>query len=89
MIKLSSIAQGAQRSGRLGRRHLCRLQAAAFWLTLGNVAEARNELAQIPRDQQGHPAVLALADQVNAHVACLQRVIPDDVIVEPYWDKEA
>jgi len=43
------------------------LTAAEGWLELGNSAEATAELQQITGTQAGHPAVLELQWQINAH----------------------
>lgn len=46
--------------------HIHFLSAAAGWLGLGNLAEAKSELAQITSPYQGHPDVLELRWDIAA-----------------------
>lgn len=57
---------------RLGLRHAVHVQAAEYWLTLGEMEEAEKELQRIQFSRRRHPDVERMRQQIRERLATRQ-----------------
>ena len=50
---------------RLGLKHAVHVQAAEYWLTLGKLDEAWNELQRIQLNRRSHPEVQRVRERIQ------------------------
>jgi hypothetical protein len=73
-----------RRKHRLGIRNAMHLRSAEYWLALGEIHEALLEIEKIQRCLRKHPEVIQVAQKIKTEA----RLIEEEVILEPYWDRE-
>jgi len=64
------------------------VKAAECWLALGNLEEANREIENIHPQHRHHPEVEEVCSDINAVTRYVAMRIPDNEIIEPYWDCE-